>query len=385
MSVVAEKRDYYEVLGVDRDADQRTIKRAFLKKAREVHPDVSDDPNAEEKFKEVNEAYSVLSDEQKRANYDRFGTADGPGMGSGYVDFSDIFGGMGMDDIFSSFFGGGGASRGGGTARRTHGRDMAITLTVTLEEAARGCTKTISYDRLATCEDCHGTGAADGAQEKQCPRCHGTGFVTTVQRSIFGQVQSSSPCPECHGDGTVIDHPCEMCSGQGRTPTHEKIDIEVPAGIATGRQLRVRGYGEAGFRGGEAGDLIVTIHVAEHERFQRSGDDLYCTVDVPMASAALGCTVDVEGILDGETVEVEIPAGTQFGDAITVDGHGMPRSGAPGTRGRLIVRAAVSVPRKMSPAAREALERFAREMGETTAPRKTVGDRIRDAIDDILE
>ena len=293
---------------------------------------------------------------------------------------------MGMDDIFSSFFGGGAAgSRGGASARRTRGRDMAITLTVTLEEAARGCTKTISYDRLATCEDCHGTGGADGAQEKQCPRCHGTGFVTTVQRSIFGQVQSSSPCPDCHGEGTVIDHPCEMCDGQGRTPTHEKIDIDVPAGIATGRQLRVRGYGEAGFRGAASGDLIVTVQVSEHDRFQRSGDDLYCTVEVPMASAALGCTVQVDGILDGERIDVEIPSGTQYGDAITVDGRGMPRSGGGGSRGRLIVRVAIVVPRKMSPAAREALERFAREMGESPTSRKTMGDRIRDAIDDILE
>lgn len=382
---MSDKRDYYEVLGVDRDADQRTIKRAFLKKAREVHPDVSDDPDAEEKFKEVNEAYSVLSDDQKRANYDRYGTAEGPGMGSGYVDFSDIFGGMGMDDIFSSFFGGGPSSSARAGSRRKNGRDMAVTLTVSLEEAARGCTKTISYDRLATCEDCHGTGAADGASEKTCPRCHGTGFVTTVQRSIFGQVQSSSPCPECHGEGTVIDHPCDMCAGQGRTSTHEKIDIEVPAGIATGRQLRVRGYGEAGLRGASTGDLIVTVQVAEHDRFQRSGDDLYCEVDVPMAGAALGCTVEVEGILPDERIEVEVPAGTQYGDALTVEGRGMPRAGGGGSRGRLVARARVTVPRRMTPAAREALERFAAEMGESHAPRKTVGDRIRDAIDDILE
>lgn len=382
---MSDKRDYYEVLGVDRDADQRTIKRAFLKKAREVHPDVSDDPDAEEKFKEVNEAYSVLSDDQKRANYDRYGTAEGSGMGSGYVDFSDIFGGMGMDDIFSSFFGGGPSSSARAGSRRKNGRDMAVTLTVSLEEAARGCTKTISYDRLATCEDCHGTGAADGASEKTCPRCHGTGFVTTVQRSIFGQVQSSSPCPECHGEGTVIDHPCDMCAGQGRTPTHEKIDIEVPAGIATGRQLRVRGYGEAGLRGASTGDLIVTVQVAEHDRFQRSGDDLYCEVDVPMAGAALGCTVEVEGILPDERIEVEVPAGTQYGDALTVEGRGMPRAGGGGSRGRLVARARVTVPRRMTPAAREALERFAAEMGESHAPRKTVGDRIRDAIDDILE
>lgn len=226
---MSENRDYYEVLGVEKDADARTIKRAFLKKARTVHPDVSDDPEAEAKFKELNEAYSVLSDEQKRANYDRYGTADGPG-GSGYVDINDIFGGMGMDDLFSSFFGGGAGGGARSRRERRRGRDMAISLSVTLEEAALGCKKTISYDRLAPCEDCNGTGRAEGAQEKQCSRCHGTGYVTTVQRSFLGQVQSSSPCPDCHGEGTVIDHPCETCDGQGRTPSHEKIDIDIPAG-----------------------------------------------------------------------------------------------------------------------------------------------------------
>ncbi len=382
---MAEKRDYYEVLGVDRDADQRTIKRAFLKKARTVHPDVSDDPDAEEKFKELNEAYSVLSDEQKRANYDRFGTADGP-MGSGYVDLNDIFGGMGMDDIFSSFFGGGAA---GGRRRQTRrqGRDMAISLSVTLEEAALGCTKTISYDRLAPCEDCQGTGLSEGAHEQQCPRCHGTGFVTTVQRSIFGQMQSSSPCPDCGGEGVVIDHPCEMCDGQGRTPNHEKIDVQIPAGISSGRQLRVRGYGEAGYRGAESGDLIVTVAVEEHERFHRMGDDLALEVEVGMAQAALGCTVEVAGIMPDETITFAIPAGTQYGDTVTVDEKGMPRIGGGGSRGRAIAQVRVTVPRRLSAEERELLERFAKSRGEefAHAPRRSVGDRIRDAIDDILD
>ena len=384
---MADKRDYYEVLGVDRDADQRTIKRAFLKKAREVHPDVSDDPQAEEKFKEVNEAYSVLSDEQKRANYDRFGTADGPGMGgSGYVDISDIFGGMGMDDIFSSFFGGGAGGRGGrGAQQRRAGRDMAITLTVTLEEAAQGCKKTISYDRLATCEDCHGTGRAEGAKETQCSRCHGTGYVTTVQRSIFGQVQSSAPCPDCHGEGTVIDHPCDMCDGQGRTPTHEKLEVSVPAGIATGRQMRLSGYGEAGYRGAASGDLIVNVQVADHERFQRNRDDLLCEVPVSIAQAALGCTVEVDGIMPDEKVKVEVPAGTQHGDTVAVDGRGMPRIGGGTQRGRLIARIAVQVPKKLSGEAREALERYAEAMGEDVNRKRGVGERLRDAIDDILD
>lgn len=381
---MSDKRDYYEVLGVERDADARTIKRAFLKKAREVHPDVSDDPDAEMKFKEVNEAYSVLSDERKRANYDRFGTADGMG-GSGYVDFSDIFGGMGMDDIFSSFFGGGVAGGHAGRQQRRQGRDMAISLSVTLEEAAQGCTKTISYDRLAPCEDCHGTGLAEGAKEEPCKRCHGTGYVTQVQRSIFGQVQSSAPCPDCHGEGTVIDHPCDMCDGQGRTPTHEKLDIKVPAGISSGRQLRVSGYGEAGYRGAPAGDLIVSVEVERHDRFERHGDDLYLDLSVSMVQAALGCTVEVDGIMPDERVSVHVPAGSQPGSLVTVEGRGMPRIGGGGARGRLVARVKVVVPTELSAEARQALERYEEAVGEDFERKRSVGDRIRDAIDDILD
>lgn len=381
---MSDKRDYYEVLGVERDADARTIKRAFLKKAREVHPDVSDDPDAEMKFKEVNEAYSVLSDEQKRANYDRFGTADGMG-GSGYVDFSDIFGGMGMDDIFSSFFGGGAAGGHAGRQQRRQGRDMAISLSVTLEEAAQGCTKTISYDRLAPCEDCHGTGLAEGAKEEPCKRCHGTGYVTQVQRSIFGQVQSSAPCPDCHGEGTVIDHPCDMCDGQGRTPTHEKLDIKVPAGISSGRQLRVSGYGEAGYRGAPAGDLIVSVEVERHDRFERHGDDLYLDLSVSMVQAALGCTVEVDGIMPDERVSMHVPAGSQPGSLVTVEGRGMPRIGGGGARGRLVARVKVVVPTELSAEARQALERYEEAVGEDFERKRSVGDRIRDAIDDILD
>lgn len=381
---MSDKRDYYEVLGVERDADARTIKRAFLKKAREVHPDVSDDPDAEMKFKEVNEAYSVLSDEQKRANYDRFGTADGMG-GSGYVDFSDIFGGMGMDDIFSSFFGGGAAGGHAGRQQRRQGRDMAISLSVTLEEAAQGCTKTISYDRLAPCEDCHGNGLSEGAKEEPCKRCHGTGYVTQVQRSIFGQVQSSAPCPDCHGEGTVIDHPCDMCDGQGRTPTHEKLDIKVPAGISSGRQLRVSGYGEAGYRGAPAGDLIVSVEVERHDRFERHGDDLYLDLSVSMVQAALGCTVEVDGIMPDERVSVLVPAGSQPGALVTVEGRGMPRIGGGGARGRLVARVKVVVPTELSAEARQALERYEEAVGEDFERKRSVGDRIRDAIDDILD
>ena len=262
---------------------------------------------------------------------------------------------------------------------------MAISLTISLEEAALGCTKTVTYDRLAPCEDCQGSGLADGAQETTCPRCHGTGYVTTVQRSIFGQMQSSSPCPDCHGEGTVIDHPCDMCGGQGRTPNHERVEINVPAGVSSGQQLRVRGYGEAGFRGEASGDLLVSVAVAEHERFQRSGDDLVCAIDVSIAQAALGCTVEVDGILPDEVITFAIPSGTQFGDTVAVEGMGMPHTGS-SARGRAVAQVRVTIPTKLSGEARDLLERFADVQGDAyTHERKTVGDRIRDAIDDFLD
>ena len=257
---------------------------------------------------------------------------------------------------------------------------------MTLEEAALGCKKTISYDRLAPCEDCNGTGRAEGAQEKQCSRCHGTGYVTTVQRSFLGQVQSSSPCPDCHGEGTVIDHPCETCDGQGRTPSHEKIDIDIPAGVSTGRQLRVSGFGEAGLRGEPSGDLIVNVRVADHERFKRNGDDLYLVSDISIAQAALGCEIEVEGIMPDEVVKVTVPAGTQYGDTVSVNNYGMPRIGGGGSRGRLIVQMRVVVPTNLSNKQRELLRAFADEMGDDVASgKKSVTDRIKSALDDILD
>ena len=357
------KIDYYEVLGVDHDADARAIKRAYIKKARTLHPDVNDAPDAEERFKEVNEAYSVLSDEQKRANYDRYGDPDGPaGFGGGYTDVSDIFGGFGMDDIFSSFFGGG-ASAGGGRAARTAGRDMGITLRVSLADAARGVTKTITYDRLAPCDDCNGTGAAEGGKVTTCSRCHGTGRVVTVQRTILGQMQTQSECPECHGTGKVIDHPCETCGGQGRTPNHETVKIDVPAGVHSGQTLKVEGYGEAGIRGDRSGDLVVRIEVREDERFERQGDDLFCVEDVSALEAMCGCTLEVEGILEGETVEVKVPAGCQHAQHIEVEGHGMPRQGS-SARGSLVVVVNIVVPLDLSKADLDFLRAIAASRGE---------------------
>jgi molecular chaperone DnaJ len=321
-------RDYYEVLGVDRNADQRTIKRAFLKLARTLHPDVNKEPDAEERFKEVNEAYSVLSDEQKRANYDAYGDPNGPGgFGSEYVDMSDIFGeGFGMSDIFESFFGGGGGR--GARAARTRGRDMGVTLRITLEEATAGCTKTIAYDRLSTCDDCGGTGVAEGGHPKTCDRCHGSGRVVEFQRTIFGQMQSQTTCPVCGGTGQVVDKPCETCQGQGRTPDHETVKVEIPAGVMSGQSIRVAGRGEAGVRGDVTGDLVVTIQVLDDERFERQGDTLYHLVIVDSIDAMLGTDVEIDGILEGERVKVHLPAGIQYGDRITAGSYGMPHLGS---------------------------------------------------------
>ena len=343
------KRDYYEVLEVPRDADAKTIKRAFLKKARKLHPDVNDAPDAEERFKEVNEAYSVLSDDQKRANYDRYGDPNGPaGFGSDYVDVSDIFGGggFGFGDIFDSFFGGMGG-RGSAQTQRTRGRDMGIRLTVSLEEAAAGCTKTVAYTRLAPCEDCGGSGAAEGGHLHTCDRCHGTGRVVEVQRTIFGQMQTQTTCPECHGQGKVIDHPCETCEGQGRTPSREKVEVRVPAGVHSGQTITVEGKGEAGLRGDACGNLVVSVEVSESDRFERQGDDLYCTVRVDSLQAIVGTTVTIDGIMEGERVTVEVPAGCQFGQRVTVEGYGMPRVGMV-ARGRLVAVVQVETPQDLS-------------------------------------
>lgn len=344
-----QKKDYYEVLGVSRDADQKTIKRAFLKLARQLHPDVNKAPDAEEKFKEVNEAYTVLSDERKRANYDRYGNADGPqGFGSDYVDMSDIFngGGFGINDIFDSFFGGGASGSQAGRAARTRGRDMAISIRISLAEAAAGCTKTIAYDRLAPCDDCNGTGTAPGGHEKQCDRCHGTGRVVEVQRTIFGQMQTQTTCPVCHGTGRVVDKPCETCEGQGRTPSHETVKVEIPAGVHSGQTIRLHGYGEAGVRGDTSGDLVVSVQVEEDARFERQGDDLFTTVEVDSIQAILGTTVTIDGILKNEKVNVEVPAGCQYGQQVEVARHGMPRLNSR-ARGKLIAIVQVRTPQDL--------------------------------------
>ncbi len=372
--------DYYETLGVSRDATADEIKKAFYKKARKIHPDVSDDPDAEVKFKNLNEAYAVLSDEQKRAQYDRFGTVDGAGFyGAGNVDFSDIFSGFGgMSDIFDSFFGGG-ASSGRGRVS-TAGRNMSVTLRLTLEEVSQGVSKEIAYDRLAPCEICDGTGLGSGGRLQTCSRCGGRGTVISTQRTILGAMQTQTTCPDCGGEGATIDKPCLGCDGEGRAPRKETVTIDVPKGIREGQQIRVAGYGEAGFRGDESGDLLVKITVFEHDVFQRENDNLHTRLNISMLQAALGVELELQGILPDEEVEVEIQAGTQNEDVVRVKGKGMPRFRSD-ARGDLYVHVWVDIPKKLNREQRHALEHAAKVFGEEVEEKpRGAFQKLKDAL-----
>lgn len=373
--------DYYETIGVGRDATQDEIKKAFYKKARKIHPDVSDDPDAESKFKELNEAYAVLSDENKRAQYDRYGTVDGPsGFGAGgYTDFSDIFGGFGgMSDIFDSFFGGGQRS---GARVRTAGRNMAVSLRLTLEEIAQGVSKEISYERLAPCETCGGSGLGESGRVVSCQTCGGRGFITSTQRTILGAMQTQTTCPDCQGEGSAIENPCSDCHGEGRYSRRETVTIEIPKGIREGQQIKVEGYGEAGLRGDVSGDLLVKIYVLDHEIFQRENDNLHTRLNISMLQAALGANLVLDGILADDDVEVKIPEGTQTEDVIRVKGKGMPRFRSD-NRGDLYVHIWVDIPTKLTKEQRRALEHAAEKFGDDVAEERPKGafQKLRDAL-----
>ncbi len=357
--------DYYAVLEVDRSADAKTIKAAYRKLALAYHPDRNPgDKAAEDKFKVINEAYAVLSDESKRARYDRYGSVD-EGMPMG----GDIF------DIFASVFGTNVAS-GRSRAQGQQGEDLEAELTVTLEQARDGATTFVNIERLRDCHHCHGDRAEPGSNGKStCPRCGGAGQVRVQAQSIFGAVITARTCPDCHGEGQIITTPCKFCNGRGRERSEDSVAVTLPRGIDGGYRLRVPREGNAGVDGGQAGDLYLYLQMEAHPFLERAGDDLHYTLEVGMAQAALGASFEVPTL--GGTEHIEVPAGTQPGDEFRLRGKGMPRLRQVGT-GDQVVTVKVNVPNKLSPEAREHLAAYASEVGEDVAEHETVVEKVRE-------
>jgi molecular chaperone DnaJ len=348
--------DPYELLGVPRDADDTTIKKAFRRLARELHPDVnSHDPDAEEKFKAAAEAYEILSDAQRRATYDRYGH-EGLRSGGQAPNF-DGFGSI--SDLFDAFFGGsfGGAFGGGARTGPRQGEDVAVAVDIDLEQAYRGAKVDVQFEAIDRCEHCHGNGAEPGTPIETCDKCGGHGVLQAVTRSPFGQVVRQVACDKCGGDGKIAQTPCEVCDGRGLVVGHRRLEVDVPAGIADGQRIRLSGRGHAGEHGGPPGDLYVVVQVALGEGWLRDEDDLVTVSDIPAPLAALGTTVAIEHP-DGE-VEVDVPAGTQPGTVLTVKGKGMPMLRRQGRFGDLRVVANVVIPRRLSAQQRDLVQQLA--------------------------
>jgi molecular chaperone DnaJ len=350
MSRISSPRDPYEVLGIERDASEQEIKKAFRALAMELHPDVNaHDPEAEEKFKEAAEANEILSDPERRATYDRYGHE---GLRSGgYAPNFDAFGSVG--DLFDAFFGGGNPF--GGRSGAAAGGDLAVAVEIDLLEAANGVKVEVAYEAVERCEHCRGNGAEPGTPIETCERCGGNGQLQAVTRTPFGQMARTIVCDVCHGDGRVPKQPCLKCRGRGRRAVRRELDVDVPAGISDGQRIRLTERGHAGEMGAPAGDLYVLVRVREDERFVREGDDLIAALDVAAPLAALGATLQTP-TLDG-TASVEVPPGTQPGEVLTLRGEGMPALHR-GRRGDLRVVVNVVVPRRLSEEQRELLERL---------------------------
>jgi len=374
------ERDYYDILGVPRGASDAEIKRAFRKLAQKWHPDVSTDPGADERFKEINEAYQVLSDPQRRQSYDTFGRA---GVGMGAEGFGPFGGFAGFGDLFDAFFGAGapGAAR---RARPPAGADLRYDLRIGFAEAIGGTEKEIEFDLRDRCSTCGGSGAAPGSEAVTCPQCGGRGEVRTVRTTMLGQMVNVSPCPRCRGEGRTVDKPCADCRGEGRRERHKKLRVSVPAGIDEGHQIRLSGEGEAGPRGGPPGSLYVAVHVTPHPQLRREGTELYHGLDLSIAQAALGTRLTVP-TADGEE-EIEIRPGTQPGTEIRLRGRGVPHLRRAGVRGDLHVIVDVRVPTKLSKRQRELLEAYAAEEGTRVSGNGSggilgrVGERVKDAL-----
>ena len=378
------KRDYYEVLGVSKTATQDELKKAYRKLARKYHPDLNkDNEEAAEKFKECNEAYSVLSDDQKRAQYDQFGHAafenGGMGGGGGFGGAGGFggFGGSGMEDIFDMFFGGQGG-RGGSRAKTgpQRGADLRFDLEITFEEAAFGLEKEINLYRDETCDHCHGEGAEPGSKVESCPECNGTGYVRFTQNTMFGQMVNERPCSRCKGEGKIISEPCKECRGKGTVKRNKKLKVKIPAGVDNGSRLRVSGEGEAGAKGGPSGDLYVYLYVKPHKFFERDGTTVLCEVPINIVQATLGADIKVP-TLDGQ-VTMKVPEGTQPGKVLRLKGKGIP-SLRGGSRGDQLVRIKVVVPTKLSDKQKDALRKFADISKDNINPEeKSFMDKVKD-------
>lgn len=370
------KRDYYDVLGLSRNAGDKEIKKAFRSLAREIHPDVNaDDPQAEAKFKEAAEAYEVLSNPESRASYDRFGH-EGLGRNS-YHDFSQFS----FDDIIRTFFGEGLFGEGlfGGGARvPARGSDVAVSAEVSLRDAASGARREVEFDTIDYCEPCDGSGAAPGTSRETCADCQGTGQIRTVSRTVFGQFIRSGPCRTCRGAGSTVGTPCPDCKGRGRVVVHKQMDVDIPPGIATGQSIRIPGKGGVGDPGGPAGDMFVQVTVAPDEHLSRDGNDLIHHLALTMTDAALGAGINIP-TLEGDE-EIEIKAGTQPGEVVVLRGRGMPQLRGHG-RGDLKIIVDVLVPRHLSDEQKQILRQFAETAGDKQYSRETsIFEKIRAAF-----
>ena len=374
------KRDYYEVLGVEKNASDAEIKKAYRKLAMKYHPDQNPgDKSAEEKFKEVNEAYEVLSDAEKKARYDQYGFAGvdpnfNPNAGNPFGGFGGGFGFGDLGDIFGDFFGGGASS----SARRngpSKGQNVVAEIEISFEDAAFGCEREITFGRIEPCATCHGTGCKDGAQPETCAYCHGTGTVRTQQNFMGMTMQSNQPCPKCGGQGKIIKDACPTCRGKGKVRRNKTIRVKVPAGIDNGQSFRVRDEGNAGSNGGPNGDLLVTVRVRKHDIFVRDGANVLCEMPITFAQAALGATIEVP-TLDGK-VRYNVPEGTQTGTTFRLRGKGIPYVGYK-TRGDQFVTVVVETPQKLTQKQKDLLRQFDDGASEETQPkRKSFFDRLK--------
>ena len=373
--------EYYDRLGVSKDASQDEIKRAYRKMSKKYHPDINKEPGAEEKYKEVQEAYETLSDDQKRAAYDQYGPDGANGFG-GKGGFGGFDGGAsfgGFEDIFSSFFGGG-ATRNPNAPRQ--GDDLQYRVNLSFEEAIFGAEKEVHYNREATCKTCSGSGAKPGTSPVTCGRCHGQGVINVDTQTPLGMMRRQVTCDVCHGTGQEIKEPCQTCHGTGHEKQSHKVSVKIPAGVETGQQIRLAGQGEAGFNGGPYGDLFVIINVNPSDKFTRDGSTIYYTLNISFVQAALGDTVEVPTVHGN--VEMTIPAGTQTGKTFRLKGKGAPRLRG-GSQGDQHVTVRIVTPTKLNDAQKEALLAFAKASGdEKIAPQKKgFFNKVKDALEDL--